>query len=56
MIHVIDELKSGFPSEHKMILRFLDLIMEIKKINKNPDLHMYNFGYDKKGNLKCLDI
>ena len=56
MVHVIDELKSGYPSEHGMILRFLDLIMEIKKINKHPDLHMYNFGYDTKGALKCLDI
>jgi hypothetical protein len=56
MTHIFDELKVSYPSEYKMITRFLDLIIEIKKINKHPDLHMYNFGYDTKGVLKCLDI
>lgn len=56
MIHVLDEMKNDYPDEYKMITRFLDLILEIKKLNKFPDLHIYNFGYDIKGNLKCLDI
>ena len=56
MLHVFDELKINYPDEYKMITRFLDLIIEVKKVNKHPDLHMYNFGYDMKGNLKCLDI
>ena len=49
-------LRTNYPDEYKMITRFLDLIIEVKKVNKHPDLHMYNFGYDMKGNLKCLDI
>ena len=56
MTHVLDELKSDYPEEYRMITRYLDLIIEIKKINKHPDLHIHNFGYDKKGKLKCLDI
>ena len=56
MLHVLDELKSDYPEEYRMITRYLDLIIEIKKINKHPDLHIHNFGYDKKGKLKCLDI
>ena len=56
MTHVLSELKSDYPDEYRMITRFLDLIIEIKKVNNHPDLHIYNFGYDKKGKLKCLDI
>lgn len=56
MTHVLDELKSDFPDEYRMMTRFLELIIEIKKINQHPDLHIYNFGYDKAGKLKCLDI
>ena len=56
MTHVLDELKSDFPDEYRMMTRFLELIIEIKKINTHPDLPIYNFGYDKTGKLKCLDI
>ena len=37
-------------------IKFIKLILELHKIKKYPDLHIGQFGYDKKNNLKCLDF
>lgn len=35
----------------------IDLCVNINKvIYKSLDVHIYNFGYDRNGKLKCLDI
>lgn len=52
-------------SKNKMIydlfLKYMSvvdrLLSVVKGEGKNiPDIHRYNFGYDKEGNLKCLDF
>jgi hypothetical protein len=44
-------------SSNKVILRkYLDLLKNVGKIIKNPDINDGNFGYDRSGNLKMLDI
>jgi hypothetical protein len=51
------EMKKRGPAIYKIFKRYLDLTDKIKAIRKDvPDLHRYNFGYDEKGNLKCLDL
>jgi hypothetical protein len=40
----------------KTLDRFRTLIKKICELKKRPDLHIDNFGYDKDGTLKCLDI
>jgi len=46
---------------YDLFLKYVSLIDKLLPIGntntKNiPDVHRYNFGYDKQGNLKCLDI
>jgi hypothetical protein len=51
------QIKEHFPGLYPVFLRYLKLTDKIKAVTKGvPDLHRYNFGYDKKGNLKCLDF
>lgn len=51
------EMKKRGSQIYRMFRRYLDLTDKIKTIRKGvPDLHRYNFGYDEKGNLKCLDL
>lgn len=51
------EIKQHFPGLYPVLLKYLNLTDKIKAVTKGvPDLHRYNFGYDKKGNLKCLDF
>lgn len=59
----VNEIKdglSGRPDVYKLFVRYVDLVDKIVMVHpdkKNiPDIHRYNFGYDKNGNLKCLDF
>jgi hypothetical protein len=51
------EMKKRGPEIYGLFRRYVDLVDKIKAVKPGvPDLHRYNFGYDKKGNLKCLDF
>jgi hypothetical protein len=42
---------------YTLFKKYVDLVAELKKVKPGvPDIHRYNFGYDKKGKLKCLDF
>ena len=57
MIDAIDEnIKVSHPEMVDVLNKFVTLIRKICEVKKRPDLHIDNFGYDNKGNLKCLDI
>lgn len=57
MIDAIDEnIKVSHPEMVDVLNKFVTLIRKICEVKKRPDLHIDNFGYDKDGNLKCLDI
>lgn len=62
-VTLLEDIKDGihyYPEAEKIFKRYVNLIDKIMSIwnNKNdiPDLHRNNFGYDKSGNLKCLDF
>ena len=44
------------PELFDIYIRFLTLIMGLQGMKEILDLHAEQFGYDKDGNLKCLDI
>lgn len=51
------QVKQYYPALYPVLLKYITLSDKIKAVTKSvPDLHRYNFGYDKKGNLKCLDF
>jgi hypothetical protein len=51
-----NEIKLEFPEFYKIFARFVLLLDRIYEVKPAADLHKYNFGYDSKGNLKCIDI
>jgi hypothetical protein len=57
---MIDAVSKNMEVEHpemiKTLKKFIVLIKKLCQIKKRPDLHIDNFGYDKDGTLKCLDI
>ncbi len=51
------EIKRFYPNLYPVFMRYVELTNKIKAIKPGvPDLHRYNFGYDNKGRLKCLDM
>jgi hypothetical protein len=48
--------KQSEPSISNKINEFSKMVDELYKITPNPDIRMYNLGYDKSGILKVLDI
>jgi|Laugresu1bdmlbsd_1035121.scaffolds.fasta_scaffold41580_2 hypothetical protein len=51
------EMKKRGPQIYKLFRSYVDLVDNLKKVKPGiPDIHRYNFGYDKKGKLKCLDF
>lgn len=48
--------KERYPHFYRIFLDYYNLIREIYELRPNADVHTGNFGYDKQGNLKCLDI
>jgi hypothetical protein len=54
---VYGQVKQYYPRIAPIFMRYMDITIKIKAVKPGvPDLHRYNFGYDKKGNLKCLDF
>jgi hypothetical protein len=51
-----NEIKLEYPEYHNIFLRFKVLIDRLYEVKPAADLHQYNFGYDSKGNLKCIDL
>lgn len=41
---------------YKKFLELLDVVKTLFTIKKDPDITPLNFGFDKNGNIKCLDI
>lgn len=57
MINYVNEkLKEDSPQLVPSLERFLKIIDRLKEFTDDPDVHKHNFGYDKEGNLKCLDF
>lgn len=56
MDKVLDFIQEKLPDIYDNTIELVKLIDDVMKIEKHPDLHMGQFGYDKNGKLKCLDI
>jgi hypothetical protein len=57
MVDAVNQnMKVEYPEMINILNRFVTLIKKICQVKNRPDLHIDNFGYDKKGNLKCLDV
>ena len=41
---------------YNIFVSFYNLISSVYEIKPRADVHVGNYGYDKDGNLKCLDI
>jgi hypothetical protein len=41
---------------YEALARIYNLVYKIFEIKPAADIHMGQFGYDKQGNLKCLDL
>ncbi len=51
------QVKQHYPNVYPMFMKYVELTNKIKAVKPGvPDLHRYNFGYDKEGKLKCLDF
>ena len=57
-INKIDgQVKEYYPNLYPIFMNYIELTNKIKAVKPGvPDLHRYNFGYDKQGKLKCLDF
>jgi hypothetical protein len=49
-------VKNILPHFYEKCVELFDLITNIWEIVPDADIHMNQFGYDKNGKLKCLDI
>lgn len=54
--HIIYEMEKKQPELIDLFMKFYTLILDIYEIFPSADIHRNQFGYDKQGNLKCLDI
>lgn len=56
-INLIKEyLDENVPEYSYDFIYLTELFDKVFDINKKADLHKYQFGYDKSGKIKCLDI
>jgi hypothetical protein len=55
-VEVMGYIESLKPANINKIYELRDMVNTLYKITPNPDIRKYNFGYDKNGKLKCLDI
>ena len=53
---ILLKVKEINPNIYNLTMKYLDIVDKAKKYKTNPDLHQFNFGYNKEGKLKCLDI
>jgi hypothetical protein len=52
----VNYLKNNRGPSSQKIDEFLKMVDELYDITSKPDIRKFNFGYDKSGSLKCLDI
>lgn len=55
-INLLKRIKKNKPNLYEKTIQLYHIIEELNNIKTNPDVHMFNFGFDSKGNIKCLDI
>jgi hypothetical protein len=55
-VELLNFTKKEKPNLTRSIDEFSKMVNELYKITPNPDIRKFNFGYDDKGVLKCLDI
>lgn len=55
-VNLLKYVKQQEPSIATKVDEFYKMVDELYKITPNPDIRQYNFGYDKNGILKALDI
>lgn len=53
---MLEYLDNNDPELFKQALEFYNLLKELNEIYDTPDVHIEQFGYDKNGDLKCLDF
>lgn len=52
----LDGVKREAPDMYDRCVELFDLTAKVLEVAPEFDLHAYQFGYDKTGKLKCLDI
>jgi hypothetical protein len=52
----LDVIKRKAPHMYKRCVELFNLTDRVFEVAPEFDLHAYQFGYDKNGKLKCLDI
>ena len=52
----LDVIKRKAPHMYKRCVELFNLTARVFEVAPEFDLHAYQFGYDKNGKLKCLDI
>jgi len=56
VIGFLDSVKREAPYMYDRCVELFDLTAKVLEIAPDMDLHANQFGYDKDGKLKCLDI
>lgn len=55
-VKIIDYLEENDYELYEQTLEYFTLLKELNEIYDMPDVHNAQFGYDKNGDLKCLDF
>ena len=57
VFHIMEpEVKERAPELYNDYIMFINLIFDIREVREYPDTNSGNFGYDKNGKIKSLDI
>ena len=56
VMRFLDNVKRKAPHTYDKCIELFDLAVKIWEVVPDWDMHMNQFGYDKTGKLKCLDI
>ena len=57
VFHIMEsEVKERAPELYNEYIMFINLIFDIREVREHPDTNSGNFGYDKNGKIKSLDI
>jgi hypothetical protein len=51
-----DEITKVNTPLYEAFARIYNLVFSVYEVKPSADIHMGQFGYDKQGNLKCLDL
>jgi len=55
-VNLLKYIKEHDPSISSKVNEFYDMVNKLYNITPKPDIRQFNFGYDKNGVLKSLDI